>query len=161
MVLDNLNTWKIKLLTNSEDISDIKLPSLLPLCAKFTFDNSNSPCLKHFFYFILIIALALFRFWVRSRGKCSASHFFISYTKNLIFFLLACNTDSNFEIYSQPRRPTQNNQWDFCTVEQKATIILSPWSNFEINLKYSQLLWVIFHLLLHSLDYWKLTEHNP
>ena len=40
----------------------------------------------------------------------------------------------HFEIYSQSWLPIQNNLWNFCTVEQKATIFLHP-SNFEIKLQ--------------------------
>ena len=29
-----------------------------------------------------------------------------------------------------PRLPTQNNPWDFWTIEQKATIFFPPWSDF-------------------------------
>ena len=122
MTLSNLNTQKLRLHPNSESISKFKLPSLLSA------QNSSliiwTLLVLNIFHFILIIALFYPSDFQLSRVKWSGSHFFISYTWNFILFFLACNTDSNFEIYSRSRLPTQNNQWDFCTAEQKVTIYL-------------------------------------
>ena len=41
------------------------------------------------------------------RVNCSGSNFFTNYKSNVIFFLLACNADSNFQLDSQLRVPTQ------------------------------------------------------
>ena len=45
LTLDNLNTQKIEIHTLSEDISVIKVVSLLP--SVFKFDNWNPSCLEH------------------------------------------------------------------------------------------------------------------
>ena len=72
-----INTQKIQLHTNSEDISEIKLTSLLRSTQNSHLITWTLLVLK-IFNMILIIALSLsdFELWI---VKCSSSHFFISY----------------------------------------------------------------------------------
>ena len=97
--------------------------------------------------FILIIAFSLFGFWVIERVNCSCSHFFIKVTVYKIFFFfpdwrfyfdLKCTHSQDFQ---------HKKSVNFCTVEQKATIFLPHWSNFEIKLQVPTKK-VIFQLLL-------------
>ena len=48
LTLDNLNTQKIEPHRKSEDISEIKVPSLTPSVQN---SHSNSPSLEHFLFF--------------------------------------------------------------------------------------------------------------
>ena len=108
MTLDNLNTQKIELHTNSEDISEIKLTSMLP-------SAQNSHLINW-----TLLALNIFLF---DPNSCLAPCQNLSYRelnvvapisslamhKILVSFNTACNTaDSNFEIYFQSRLWTQN-----------------------------------------------------
>ena len=72
-----------------------------------------------------LLALRVLSFWESTVASCS--HFFIkSYYIKFYFF----SPGFYFEIYSQcwrSRFPTQNNQWNFCAVEQKATLTLELW----------------------------------
>ena len=58
--LNNLNTQKIELHTNSEDISEITAP----FCTNFIFDNLSSPFLEHFLFDPNNRPAPLIRFWV-------------------------------------------------------------------------------------------------
>ena len=138
LTLDDLNTKKIELHTNSEDISKVKLPSLLPSAQKSHLITWNLLVLN-IFYLIPIIVLPPLSDFELLRVKCSSSHFFISCTQNFISFswlaillilILKCTPSRDFQ-------HKISNQWDFCRAEQKATIFLVPWSNFEINCNYS------------------------
>ena len=81
---------------------------------------------------------------------------------------MSCNTYSNVKTYSQSCLPTQNNQSYFCTVEQKAITFLPPWSNFEINCKYSYLAIINFsiytlftgQLEINRINPYKLLKHS-
>ena len=97
-MLDNLYTKKIELHTNSKDISKIKLPSLLP-----SVQNSHlltwTLLVLNIFYFILIIVFVSFQ--ALSYWELNLVAPISSLAIHKIFFLLASNTDSNFEICSQ------------------------------------------------------------
>ena len=134
MTLDNLNTQKNELHTNSEDISEIKLISLLPSA-----QNSHliiwTLLVLNIFYLILIIALTLdqiLNYWelnvvglISSLGMYKIL-FSFSWLAILLILMLKSTSSRDFQ-------HKIGNQWDFCTVEQKAAIFLLPWSNFETN----------------------------
>ena len=137
MTLDNLNTQKIELHTNSEDISEIKLTSLLPFAQNSHLITWTLLVLNIFFYPNNRLApyqiLSYQELNVVAPISSWAVHkmlFSFSWLAILLIIILK----------STPSRDFQHkigNQWDFCTVEQKATIFLLPWSNFEINCNYS------------------------
>ena len=76
--LDNLNTQKIEFHTNSEDISQIKLTSLLPSAQNSHLITSPLLVLNIAILFDSKNCLASYHIWV-IESKCTSSHFFISY----------------------------------------------------------------------------------
>ena len=79
---------------------------------------------------IQIIPLFLFGFWVieSQQSDCSCSHF-LSYYKIFFLLLLAFNNTDSILRSSQcqlSRFPTENNQWDFWTTEQKKPPYFCP-----------------------------------
>ena len=139
MTLDNLNTQKVELHTNSEYISEIKITSLLP-------SAQNS-------HLITWTLLVLNIFFFLDPNNCLAPYSILSYRElnvvapisslamhKILFSFSWLAILLIIILKSTPSRDFQHkigNQWDFCTVEQKATIFLLPWSNFEINCNYS------------------------
>ena len=135
MTLDNLNTQKIELRTNSDDISEIKLTSPLPSAQNsdlitwtllnFLFDPSNRLAPYQISNYRELNVVAPF-----SSLAMHKTLFCFSWLAILMIIIFK----------STPSREFQHkigNQWGFCTVEQKVTIFLLPWSNFEINCNYS------------------------
>ena len=123
-----LITWILKksnsMQTLVEDIPKIKLSHWF-LSKTYTFNTWNSHCLEQILCFILIITLSLIRwFWLSYWETTVAAPNF-----SLAIYILFISLGLDYRFTS-----TQNSQWDFCTVEQKATIFLLPWSNFEIKL---------------------------
>ena len=80
-----------------------------PFCANFTFDNSNSPCLEHFLFDpnSRLISLQILSLQVLN---LVAPIFSIAIHIKFYFLSLGLQYWFYFEIYSQSRISTQNNQ---------------------------------------------------
>ena len=103
LTLDNLNTQKIEIHTLSEDISVIKVVSLLPSAENSNLITGTLLVLNIFYPNDCLVAIQI----LRNRELIVVAPISLALH---IFFLLACNIDSNFHIYSELGLPTQNNQ---------------------------------------------------
>ena len=126
MTLDNLNTQKIELHTNSENISEINYRTAT-FRAKFTLDNLNSPYLEHFLFdpskhFAPHQILIYRELNVVGAISSLAIHkiLFSFYWLAIVLILILKSTTS------RDVKHKIGNQWDFSTDKQKATILLSP-----------------------------------
>ena len=135
MTLHNLNTQKIKLHTNSENISEIKLPSLIPSAQNsHLIHNSNSPCLGHLLFFpnYSLVPLQVLSYRELNVVACISS-------LDIKFYFLSLGLQYWFYFWNLLPVESSNTKQsvaDFCIVEQIATIYLPPRSNFEIHCKY-------------------------